>query len=180
MVRIRVVYIVGSGRSGSTVLDTVLGDSTNVESVGELVNAPRAFAVVDEHCACGERVGDCSFWRTIHQEWVNVSEFDDLHELDRLQRRYELKKRWPYLFISRLLKTKRYRRYLEGEQVMCQAIAHVSGKQVIVDSSKSPIRAFALSKMPEIDFRALHHVCFAKDPCGFVMKTSWMIIPRYA
>ncbi len=182
MGKIRVVCIVGSGRSGSTVLDTVLGDSSDVESVGELVNAPEAFLNVEECCACGERAVKCDFWLATRKEWTKLSGLKNVAELKVLQLRYERIRKLPYLLISCLLKTKGYREYLHAEQSMYEAIASVSGKKVIIDSSKNPIRAFSLSKIPEIDLFAIHLVrdgrgvawsyakSFEKDAKGGVQK----------
>jgi hypothetical protein len=69
---IKVIYIVGSGHSGSTLLDMIIGASANVRSVGELVyyntyqeekdpeKAPLGFI-----CSCRARFRDCSFWSEV-------------------------------------------------------------------------------------------------------------------
>lgn len=35
---IRVIYVTGKGHSGSTLLDLILGNHSQIESVGELIN----------------------------------------------------------------------------------------------------------------------------------------------
>ncbi len=64
---IRVIYVVGAGRSGSTLLDTILGNHEYIESVGELINSPRAWSNPDEYCACGIQAGVCDFWRQVRE-----------------------------------------------------------------------------------------------------------------
>jgi len=148
----------GAGRSGSTVLDTVLGGHPEIESVGELVNASKAFSNPFEYCACGERAGDCPFWAKVRDEWKKLSGYKDISELAELQHHYERVRRLPYLYLSRLFGTAGYKRYLHAQQSLFQAIAIVSGKGIVVESSKSPVRAFALANMLDVDFYVIHLV----------------------
>lgn len=58
-----VLYIAGYGRSGSTILDVLLGAHPRVFGAGEVTHV---FQAIDDGdpCACGEAVGDCPFWRS--------------------------------------------------------------------------------------------------------------------
>src|SRR5262245_54968891 len=57
------LYIMGRGRSGSTILDILLGNSSQIESVGELVFAlSRADR---DRCSCGLMLSHCFFWRQV-------------------------------------------------------------------------------------------------------------------
>src|SRR5437773_1697066 len=51
---VRVIYIMGAGRSGSTLLDTILASHPEVVGVGELVNLHSAGWTAKEICACGQ------------------------------------------------------------------------------------------------------------------------------
>ena len=53
----------GCGRSGSTILDILLGNSSQIESVGELVFALSRADV--ERCSCGLSLSDCTFWSRV-------------------------------------------------------------------------------------------------------------------
>lgn len=170
MEKTKILYIAGYGRSGSTVLDTVLGAHPEVESVGELINAPRALFNPIEYCACGKPVGDCDFWSAVHDEWKKLSGCVDMSVLDSLQHRYECGRRLPLIWLARLLKTRGYGRYLHAEQALYKAIASLSGKRFVVDSSKSPMRAFALSKMLGFDFYVIHLVRDGRGVAWSLMK----------
>jgi len=52
----------------------------------------------------------------------------------------------------------RFARYAEYTQILFDTIAELSGAEVIVDSSKSPARALALSRMPGFEVNMLHLV----------------------
>jgi hypothetical protein len=64
--RIKVLYIAGSGRSGSTFLGQVLGQVPGFCFVGETLYAWHTF---DQHrlCGCGTPLVDCTFWHAVRQ-----------------------------------------------------------------------------------------------------------------
>ena len=57
-----VIYIAGSGRSGSTMLERVLGEMPGFVNVGELIDLFRRTAPRGERCGCGLAFADCPFW----------------------------------------------------------------------------------------------------------------------
>ena len=52
------LYIMGRGHSGSTILDILLGNSTRIESVGELLSG--LSRADHQMCSCGVMVPDCA------------------------------------------------------------------------------------------------------------------------
>jgi hypothetical protein len=155
---ITVIYIVGSGRSGSTVLDTVLGAHDSVESVGELAHAVRAWRSTDEYCACGQLAGECDFWGRIRTQWRPAKTDTDLDAWVGLQRSIERFRNLP-LTLSRIWsRSAQFRRYAEGVRELFEAIAAESGRNIIVDSSKSPVRGMALAHIAELNVIFVHLV----------------------
>lgn len=66
MDRIDVIYIAGSGHSGSTLLDLLLGSHSRIESVGEIykyVDPERRKRI--SICTCGEPIGLCPYWSRV-------------------------------------------------------------------------------------------------------------------
>ena len=88
--RTRVIYIMGAGRSGSTVLDTVLGNHPDIVSVGELANLHRFGWTNGEYCACGLRGNTCGFWSAVRGQWEDISKPVGVSEYLSLQDRYEI------------------------------------------------------------------------------------------
>lgn len=62
--RPNLLYILSSGRSGSTLIDMVLGNNPGLISVGEF-HRLSLYARTGELCTCGSAVGDCPFWTDI-------------------------------------------------------------------------------------------------------------------
>ena len=61
----RVLFIGGYARSGSTVLDILLGQSEGFCSVGELRFIWQRGFVEDQRCGCGETFSQCPFWTRV-------------------------------------------------------------------------------------------------------------------
>lgn len=153
---VRVIYVMSAGRSGSTVLDTILGNHPAVESVGELTNLAYSGWLNGEYCACGQRGNVCPFWSEVRQEWAKQTGADDVTGYLALQSKFERFRRWPQLLREERGPSTIFQAYSQQTQNLFKAIQMVSGKSLIVDSSKNPVRAFALSLMPEIDLYLIH------------------------
>src|SRR3982751_3117232 len=59
----KIVYIAGYSRSGSTILDIVLGSQQNVFGTGELAYLFDDWLLTERKCTCGEAYNCCDFWR---------------------------------------------------------------------------------------------------------------------
>ena len=87
----KVVYIMGAGHIGSTILDIAISTHHNIESLGELSKYHRFGWLPDDNrvCACGLSVYDCSFWGKIRPEWTRLFQSNDADRYIQLQKRYE-------------------------------------------------------------------------------------------
>lgn len=152
----RILYILGAGRSGSTLLDIALGNSPQIFGAGELVYLHERGWLNDEHCACGERVNQCAFWREVKSRWTRRSPADAVGRFLELQRRFE---RMRYLFLGAgLLRDAEFREYLQSLRSLLLCVFEASGRPCLVDSSKKPMRAFHLSLVDDVDVYLLHLV----------------------
>ena len=160
-VRPRVVSVIGSGRSGSTVLDIVLGNHPNIEGVGELSKLPRSGWVPNHNrrCACGSPIHVCPYWTSVYQRWIDDVGADGLTRYIDLQARYEQSsKRWTRLLLEERNPSPAFLEYAHMTAALYASIRDVSGKPVILDSSKKPIRTYALLATGTVDIRVLHLV----------------------
>ncbi|MBA2575502.1 MAG: sulfotransferase [Euzebyaceae bacterium] len=168
--RIRILYIGGWGRSGSTLLDRMVGQVPGFVSVGELRDIWQRGWVENRLCGCGAPFHDCPFWTKVGQEAFGGWEQADPEEMARL--RYAVDRPWhlPYLLRPSLSAgyRRRARRYVDGLDRLYRAILSVSGAQVLIDSSKIPTYALLLRQLESVDLRILHLV---RDSRGVVF--SW-------
>jgi hypothetical protein len=171
---VNVVYIMGAGRSGSTLLNRILDDHPHIVGVGELVHFADPF-MNKTLCSCGVKIPECPFWSEVQRGWYEQTGANNLNTYHRLQCHFEQYTN-PYHKQSRVDRLKRhiaglprllrerhkpsadFLRYTEQTQALFEQIRGTSGGEVIVDASKSPLRAFALSMMPGIDLYVIHLV----------------------
>ena len=133
---VRVIYIMGAGRSGSTLLDTVLANHPDVVGVGELVNLHSAGWTSNEICACGQLGTECSFWTRVREAWQRRVPQATVEGYVALQKRIEFYSGLGLMQITRMLRqrfspTTEFQEYLQQTEALYQAIAEVSGKSVV-------------------------------------------------
>jgi hypothetical protein len=61
------IYVAGRGHSGSTMLDAMLGNAPEIESVGELVSGMGRY---EERCSCGETFDACPYWSAVRERFT--------------------------------------------------------------------------------------------------------------
>lgn len=162
---LRVVYIAGVGRSGSTVLDSVLGNHPLIQSVGELSRLSSDAWIQNFYCSCGKRSDECPFWSAVRQSWCSVNGGVTVQEYNAIQSEVENFHQWPSMLRQHWKDSRAFQVYAEQTVLLLKAIQSVSGCAVIVDSSKAVERALALSLIPEVDLRIIQLV---RDPRGVV------------
>jgi hypothetical protein len=145
---ITVLYLAGSGRSGSTLVTTLLGQLDGFFAAGELRYLWQRGLVEGRPCGCGATLADCPVWRPV---------LADLPPADPAAVAAGLR--------SRLRMRNRLRVPAHDDDrtiaAVYAALAAHTGDAVIVDSSKLPPYGVLLSGLPGIDLRVLHVV---RDP----------------
>ena len=157
-----ILSIIGSGRSGSTLLDIALGSHPLIEGVGALQKLPRSGWIPDDdrRCSCGEPIHRCPFWTAVLERWTGeVGDRDAVRRYVELQDGYERSNRlWPRLLIEERRPSPTFTEYATMTGALYRAIADESGKPFVLDSSKKPIRTYALIAIGALDVRVIHLV----------------------
>ncbi len=135
---IKLIFIAGTNYSGTTLLSSILGCHPEVESLGQV------FEIEDYHrrgrkCMCGEEVPGCPFWSEV------LPRTSAWHRGER--------RLWPYptefnyggpitgrLQLVRPARPSSVAHYREFTLGLLRAASAVSGRRVLVDSSKHPHR----------------------------------------
>lgn len=64
----KLVYIAGAARSGSTLLNLLLGNSSEMTALGEVHRLALYARTNAEPCTCGRPVTSCEFWSRVEEE----------------------------------------------------------------------------------------------------------------
>lgn len=157
---IKILYILGTGRSGSTLLGNMLGEVDGVTHVGELRSLWGQGLPGSRSCGCGKPIESCDFWTSVLRDAALPFQPHEIYrwQLQVVRRRHALRllrtprtSRWPEPLES----------YLDVMGRLFGSIAEVSGASIIVDSSKREQDGALLRHVPEVDPYYLHLV---RDP----------------
>ena len=154
---LKVIYIAGYGRSGTTLLDIALGQQPGVLAAGELTALARHVWQEREYCACRRKADECSFWSKVVEAWLDGRQPDAMAKHGRNLARSE----WlfdPRRLLWRFGVGKTGKAYCEETSALLHKIADNSRASVIVDSSKLPGRASALMSIEDIEVYVIHMV----------------------
>lgn len=152
-----VLYIGGVGRSGSTLLAYLLGQLEGYVVAGELKFIWSKGVKENELCGCGEPFADCPFWRDVGQVAFGGWNAIDIEEVLDLQARVTSGRSVSAL-LTGVGSSPGFARYAELLRLLYGAILTVSGGRIVVDTSKTPVEALILARVPGIQCRAIHLV----------------------
>lgn len=165
----RLVYIAGYGRSGSTILDIILGSHPAVCSVGEVAFLLEEMSLSCRRCACGQPYRTCPFWGDLLDE---LELRDSPHIVAKRLRRTE--SRWGLArHVLGVGGTDRDRAYGALQRGIFEYVRRRSGSPVVVDSSKSAGwtagRPLALERLAGEEVYLLHLVRSGAE-------TTWSVV----
>ncbi len=174
--RTLVLYIVGAGRSGSTLLEMVLGEHPEIVVSGELRHLWSAGFRRNQTCACGSQFNDCPFWAAVTDTLRNAGMADD--EPLAVERSIRERVRVRKLLELTGLRTTTYSGAMRADDLVGQlyaAIADTSGANVVVDSSKSSLMCLLLARNRDIDLRVIHLVRDARGVAfSWAQPKQWL------
>jgi hypothetical protein len=157
---VKVLYIGGYSRSGSTLVDRMLGQLPGYLSTGELGYLTTHGIEQNRRCGCGDRFLDCPFWTRVGRQAFGGWDSPDARALGRLYPQVTRHRYLPLLlapathpgFAGKL------RRYAGLLARLYRALTTVGEARVVIDSTIDPSRALVLRHVPGIDLRILHLV----------------------
>jgi hypothetical protein len=157
--KILVIYLLGSGHCGSTLLDLIMDSHSQIVGVGELSNwlfeTEKQSKIL---CTCRRPLSECSFWQKVFKGIPDDFRISD-SKLEIYQKKIDfLLNRKKYIFASDKAKKVDLEQYLKLNEKIYENILAFSGKKVIFDSSKDVDRASALLLSQRLEVIFLHLV----------------------
>ena len=163
-----VLFVAGTGRSGSTLVSNLLGSAPGLVSLGEIRYLWERGILENGSCGCGEVFGQCPFWTAVldrsgASDPVRMVAAD--HDLLRVRNLAALLRAHgdPALLGPQAVA------YAAEISRVYHAIHAESGGAVIVDSSKLVSYGYLLGRIPGLDVRVVHLI---RDPRGSAYSWS--------
>jgi hypothetical protein len=155
----RILFIGGYGRSGTTLVERVLGQIDGFCAVGEVRHIwVRSFRE-NQLCGCGVPFHDCGFWREVGKRAFGGLARIDVARAIALQQGIDRTRFAAHTVLpGRGEFRDRLEEYTSLLARLYDAIREVSGCRVIIDSSKEPSHGFILRRVPGVEPSMLHLV----------------------
>jgi hypothetical protein len=159
--RLKVLFICGYARSGSTLLGQVLGETDAFVDVGELGWVWEKGFRDNTTCGCGTPFRRCEFWNAVAEKAFGNMRWPELSRI--IGARQRVDRWWRALPSVSTAAERRHdpdlRLYVEALRSLLLAIQRVSGCSVIVDSTKTASHGLLLNQLGSpIELHPLHLV----------------------
>ncbi|MBI3309048.1 MAG: sulfotransferase [Candidatus Melainabacteria bacterium] len=173
--KIKVLNIVGWGRSGSTVLGNVLGEIDGFFFGGEIRNVWNRVLIENRQCGCTKPIKECDFWSKVFDDAFGGFEVVDPKAMQVLLKSYTRTRHLPLLFLPNSKKyfKNKLNEYLANLEKLFQSISDISGSRVIIDSSKSASYSLMLSLIDNIDLHVIHLIRDSRGVAYSRLKTKF-------
>ncbi len=168
----KLTYILAASHSGSTLLAMLLGSHPQIATVGELKLSASAMGDINHYrCSCGEFIHQCQFWHKVKEGMAARGFAFDIAnagtDYRAVNSRYA---RWLLRPLHRgvLLESLRdgalgtcptWQKQLEETQkrnaALAETVCRLTGKDMIVDSSKIGLRLKYLLRNSELNVRMI-------------------------
>ncbi len=154
-----IIYIAGYGRSGSTLLDIILGSHPYILSGGELTYLYDDAVQPNRLCSCGFPLANCRFWKN----YLNNTNIDDINNYRKITRKLEELKLVKTLN-SKKTEFELYGKFIENmfKYMSNRAVEIGLKKRVrfIVDSSKTSrkvcYRPYLVAMLTDFNVKLIH------------------------
>ncbi len=163
------LYVLGSGHSGSSLLDALLGLSPDTQSTGELHRL--SLEPAERLCSCGATLDNCPYWTSI-REFIASAEHTQIETWQQypVSAQPDSRKERVARFLARAsilpavpngFGTWKRKDQLAASNtiVLAKAIANACTIKLVVDSTKNPQRLLSLIRCePSIDLKIVYLV----------------------
>lgn len=157
---INVIYIAGAERSGSTLLNDLLGQVPGITSLGEIKYIWRRSGLQNYLCGCGLPFTACEFWQQVFQVVLGNHDQEQVGQIAERAHLLDQPHNLPHLLGDRRSPhlSEHLSQHLDILEILYRAIAQVAHTRWIVDSSKDASYAALLANIPGINLHLIHLV----------------------
>lgn len=184
---LKVVYVAGSGHTGSTLLALLLNAHPRIVSVGETSIKPKIRhrgTGAAQPCSCGTAIADCEFWKRVFcrvnelgfelsaSRWTNDYRLTHpmLHRVLTKRSSVPGHRQFQNWAASHLPVFRRRMQHADRVNVaFVRAVLEVADADVFFDTSKRLVRLSRLLQLPELDVAVVR---LMRDVRGYVASAK--------
>jgi len=146
-----ILYLLGSGRSGTTLLATILNSTNTISTSGEL-HQFYTYLLDKSACSCGAIVTECEFWKLVIND-MNLTP-EEIQVYAKKQNNEEGHRYIPSILLGR----KASPDYTLSQEKLFNAISNHTNKHWILDSSKYIGRFLLLNQISSFKLKGIYVV----------------------
>jgi len=162
---VKIVYLAGMGRSGSTIIGKVLSQLKDFFYIGEMKQVWKYGISKNTLCGCGLNFSDCPIWSSVISRAFGIRAKEIAQKMIYMQRNTLRERHAPIIrFLNNPMKfiDKRIsQEYRWAINRLYQEIARVTGANIIVDSTKTATYGLLIKNILDCPVYVLHIV---RDP----------------
>jgi len=143
--------LLGAGRSGTTLLATLLNSNPKIQTIGEMHQFANHL-IDNKECSCGKKLSECDFWKKIIAN-INLDK-NNLKRIQLINKQKEAHKNILFL----LIKSKPDLEYLEFQDHVLEIIYNKCKGKILLDSSKYIARYLLLKKSAILNVKGIYVV----------------------
>jgi hypothetical protein len=154
--KIKIIYIAGETRSGSTILSNILGGVNGFFNAGELIEFWDTGLIWP--CSCGALPKNCKIWLKVINQ-VLSSKVINTEDVVKIKNKAAHSKNIPKFLLKKnekLKSTSDIGNYLAALNELYKTIQCVTNSRVIIDASKNVGYGYLLGLVPELDIYNVH------------------------
>ncbi|MGH3473199.1 MAG: sulfotransferase [Nocardioidaceae bacterium] len=179
---IKVLSVVGAGRSGTTLLASILSEVEGFVSAGELRWLWQRGVLEQRPCGCGKPPSDCPVWAPVIAATLQPARDGTptvtVDEIIAAQQEVGAARNRLRVLRSTTADVPGWNALTTVRQAVataCNALARETGSSVVIDTSKRPHDAAVVARLPEVQHYIVHLV---RDPRAVVH--SWRQAKAYS
>jgi hypothetical protein len=166
MKQINLIYLLGAGRSGTTVIATILGNHDQITTLGEM-HQFYEHIIDNKVCSCGKQLEECTFWASILKQFPDEI-FKNLDEIQNLSTKLESHSS-VLLYLFGLSNTTKLNSYNLYQEKIFTEIQNKVKTTYLLDSAKYIGRNLSLRKNKSINLKTIYVV---RDVRGVINSFS--------
>lgn len=173
--KIKVVFVGGSGRCGSTLLSLLFSEHQSFFDCGEIKNIWERGILEDRKCACGSHFSSCPFWTSVIRRAFGHADKETATRL--AMAAWQVTRYRNYFKLRKASRTGQGyvpRELVDAMSRLYTAISESADGKIIIDSSKLAAYSRLLMMLPNID---LFYINLIRDPRAVVY--SWQKKLKY-